>query len=463
MKIKFGTDGWRAIIAKDFTFENVEKLSQAVSNYLLSKKKNPKVVVGFDTRFLSQEFAKTSSQVFCRNNISVVLSENFLPTPALSFKTKKGGFDLGIMITASHNPYYFNGYKIKKPTGGAADVNLTQEIEALIEKDSVRKMELKEAQNIGLLKIENFRSEYIKFLRGYVDLKVLKKKRLKVCIDSMHGACNRIFGELVKGTNVELSFIRDQINPYFEGGRPEPIEENLKRLKGEIKTKKFDLGLAFDGDGDRISAFTEKGEFIHPQVLLPLLCEYLYNSRKWRGSVVKTVVGSLLIDKVCKELNLPIREVPIGFKYISTVFEKEEVLIGGEEAGGIGFKNYIPERDGSLAGLLLLEMMATYRKRISKLLKELYKRYGKFYYLREDLPLSKKDGIDLEKIKFPSSLLGRKVIKINRLDGVKLITPQSWLMFRKSGTEPLVRIYAEAKSKKEAVELIKLGKKLLAK
>jgi len=460
MSVKFGTDGWRAIIAKDFTFENVERLSQAVSNYLLNKKKSPRVVIGFDTRFLSQEFAKASSCVFCANNISVVLSKSFLPTPALSFKTKFGGFDLGIMITASHNPYYFNGYKIKKSTGAAADNTLTQQIEALMDKNSVKKIDFKKALDSGLLKIEDFKSEYVKFLRRYIDLKVIKKKRLRICIDSMYGACNKIFSDLLKGTHVKLNFIRDRVNPYFDGGRPEPTESNLSRLKKEMKKKKFDLGLAFDGDGDRLAAFTEKGEFIHPQIILPLLCEYLYNSRNWRGSVVKTVVGSFLIDKVCEKLGLPVREVPIGFKYISAVFEREEVLIGGEEAGGIGFKNYIPERDGSLAGLLLLEMIAVSKKKISQILKDFYKKYGRFYYLREDIPISKRE-INLEKIKLPSELLGRKIININRLDGIKLITSQSWLMFRKSGTEPLVRIYAEAQTKREAKELITLGKKIL--
>ncbi len=454
-EIKFGTDGWRGIIADNYTFKNLKILSQAVADYLGSGKK---VAVGYDTRFMSGIFAGITASVLNNNGIEVVLSDQPIPTPALSFAVKSRGLDLGIMITASHNPAEYNGFKIKMPSGGAAGPEVTKKVEDYLEKNPVK-------EDGGMpekIKKEDLTLDYVKFIRSYIDFKKIKGKKFKVLVDSMYGSGDSFFARILKGSQIKLEFMRNTINPSFDGGRPEPVEDNLEELKARVKKEKFDLGIALDGDADRIAAVAPGGVFIHPQKILGLLALHLNQDRHWSGGIVKTICGTTMIDNIAEYLGVKLYETPVGFKYISNLMETEDVVAGGEEAGGMGVKKYIPERDGTVAGLLLLEMMVYRNKNILKILNETEKQFGKYYYVRKDLHLSRR--IEPKKEDLPRELLGKKVVQVKDYDGVKLICEdQSWLMFRGSGTEPIMRLYAEAKSLAQAKKLLALGESLINK
>ncbi|MDD5618500.1 MAG: phosphoglucomutase/phosphomannomutase family protein, partial [Candidatus Omnitrophica bacterium] len=378
--------------------------------------------------------------------------------PALSFAVKQRGLDLGIMITASHNPAEYNGFKIKMPSGGAAGQEVTKQVEDYLEKNPVK-------EGSGMadeIKKVDLTLDYIKFIRSYIDFRKIKGKRFKVLVDAMYGSGDSFFARILKGSQIKLEFMRNTINPSFDGGRPEPVEDNLQELKARVKKEKFDLGIALDGDADRIAAVAPGGEFIHPQKILGLLALHLNQDRHWSGGIVKTICGTTMIDNIAEYLGVKLYETPVGFKYISNLMETEDVVAGGEEAGGMGVKKYIPERDGTVAGLLLLEMMVYRNKNILKILNETEKKFGKYYYVRKDLHLSRR--IEPKKEDLPGELLGKKVVQVKDYDGVKLICEdQSWLMFRGSGTEPIMRLYAEAKSLAQAKKLLALGGSLINK
>lgn len=454
-EIKFGTDGWRGIIAKDYTLKNLKIVSQAVADYLGPGKK---VAVGYDTRFMSSNFAEVASEVLKNNGIEVLLSDRHIPTPTLSLTVKLRKLDLGIMITASHNPAEYNGFKIKIPSGGAAGPEVTADIESRFGKTAVKQNGDASSQ----IKREDFIGDYIKFIRSYIDLRRIKNKRFKILVDAMYGSGDSFILQILKGTNIKLEFIHNSINPSFEGRRPEPVEENLEDLKVRLRKEKFDLGIALDGDADRIAAVAPGGVFIHPQKILGLLALHLYQDRRWSGGIVKTIAGTTMIDNIAKFLQVKLYETPVGFKYISELMEREDILTGGEEAGGMGVKGYIPERDGTMAGLLLLEMMAYRNKNILKILNETEKQFGKYYYLRQDLQLARR--IEPKKEDFPKELLDKKIVQVKEYDGIKLICEdESWLMFRASGTEPIMRIYAESKALSRAKRLLEYGKDLVLK
>jgi len=453
-QIKFGTDGWRAVIADTYTLENVKILTQAVADFLGAGKK---VAVGYDTRFMSAKFAQSAAIVLKSNAIKVILSDRPIPTPALSFAVKLRKLDLGIMITASHNPAEYNGFKIKNASGGGASEELTREVEDLLTITPVKDSVLLES-----MEVVDLTCDYIKFIRNYIDLKKIKNKKFKVLVDSMYGSGDSFIASVLKGTRIKLEFMRNTINPSFGGGRPEPVEENLKELKRRVKNEKFDLGIALDGDADRIAAVAPGGVFIHPQKILGLLALHLNQDRHWSGGLVKTICGSTMMDNIAKFLGIKLYETPVGFKYISNLMETQDIVAGGEEAGGMGVKGYIPERDGTLAGLLLIEMMVYRNKNILKILNETEKKFGKYYYVRQDFHLDKQ--VEPQKEDLPKELLGEKVIEIKDYDGIKLICQdQSWLMFRGSGTEPIMRSYAEAKSLSRAKKLLALGKEIILK
>jgi len=454
-EIKFGTDGWRAIIGDTYTFKNLKILAQATADYLGRGKS---VIVGYDTRFMSNKFAQIVAEVLSNNGLKVILSDRCIPTPALSFAAKTLKMDLGVMITASHNPAEYNGFKIKMPSGGAAPVEVTKAVENLLGKNPVAQ---KSEITVPVEK-KDLAKDYVKFIRNYIDFKKIKNKKFRVLVDSMHGSGDSFIGEILKGSSIKVEFMRNTINPYFCGGRPEPVEENLEELKARVKKEKFDLGIALDGDADRIAAVAPGGVFIHPQKILGLLALHLNQDRHWSGGLVKTICGSIMMDNIANFLKIKLYETPVGFKYISNLMETEDVVAGGEEAGGMGVKNYIPERDGSMAGLLLIEMMVYRNKNMLKILNETEKQFGKFYYVRQDFHIAKR--VEPKKEDLPGELLGKKVIDIKDYDGIKLICEdQSWLMFRGSGTEPIMRSYAEARNLTQAKKLLELGKKIILK
>ncbi len=465
-EIKFGTDGWRGVISDNFTFKNVAIVAQAISDWIYAdikekKNSNPRVALGFDTRFLSKEYAEIVTAVLAANNIDVYLSDRYIPTPALSFGVLKTNSDCGVMITASHNPGKFNGIKIKTAQGGGAPVEITNKVEDNLGKTPVKTTDLNQAIVNKKVVICDFTKEYIKFIRSYIDLERIKKAKFRVLTDAMHGSGGTLMAEVIKGTSVKLETMRSDINPSFDGGKPEPVVEYLSGILDRVKNEKFDLGLVLDGDGDRIAAVAPGGEFIHPQKILGLLVLHLVRNKGRKGGVVKTICGTKMIDNIAKKLGLELYETPVGFKYISDIMVAEKIVAGGEEAGGMGVQDYIPERDGTLAGLLLVEMMVYQKKDIKQILRDMEKEFGKYYYERADLKLGE-GKCDLNKIKSIKNLLGKEVVDVKDYDGVKLICEDdSWLMLRPSGTEPLVRAYSEAKNHQRAKQLINYGMELL--
>jgi phosphomannomutase len=467
--IKFGTDGWRAVIADDFTFENLKKVAQATADYCQQDlKKNSgealRVCIGFDTRFLSDRFAQIVASVLAANGIEVVLSDRAVPTPALSFAVTHQKLDLGVMITASHNPPEFNGFKIKNSSGGAADVSVTQKVESLIGQNTTQYKNLQEGTKDGSIKISNISKDYVLFLRSYIDMKAFKKSKVRVLLDAMYGSGNSYIADVLKGTDIRLTLMRNEINPHFDGRGPEPVEENVSKIIARMKEWKFDIGLILDGDADRIAAVDSKGNYIPPQKILGLLALHLNQDKQWTGGIVTTIAGTTMLEHIARDLNVPLYETPVGFKYISNLMETKDILVGGEEAGGMGLKNYIPERDGTLAGLMLVEMMIHRKKKIDRILAGMEKKYGRYTYVRHDSKLKSKNyRLDLKQLKV-DSLLGKRVVRIKDYDGVKLICEdESWLMFRASGTEPKMRIYSEARSLKRAKDLIALGVEIINK
>lgn len=418
------------------------------------------MVVGYDCRFLSREFAETASLVLAANNIRAVLSDRAVPTPVVSFHCLYAKFDLGIMITASHNPAQFNGLKIKTPEGGSADKPITDAIERLLYKTKPRYMDAAAAKKKKLLSANDLTRNYLVFLKKYINLSKIRKLKLRVLVDVMYGSGDHFISKILGPSAIKLDYLHSDFNPSFAGISPEPVESNIQELIAAVKNKKYDIGLVLDGDADRIAMVDAKGNYINAQVILPLLAIHLIKNRKFAGGIGKTVVGSNVIDKVALALGVACYETPVGFKYLSNLFKENLIAIGGEEAGGIGFKHYIPERDGSAAFLLLLEMLSREGENFSHLLSKFYKQFGHYYYSRTSIPV-KSLKKSLSDMKLPTHLYGKKIERVNTLDGIKLITKDNWLMFRQSGTEPIARVYAEGTNRKEVERLVALGKKMV--
>ena len=469
--IKFGTDGWRAEIAREFTFRNVEIVAQAIADYFNrltaqhashggSANRKTKIVVGYDTRFLSAEFAQSITQVLLANGIKVILSKQSCPTPALSFNIVQRKAVGGIMVTASHNPFYFNGIKIKGSFGGSVEEDVTREIEVLLEKNKVKILDWEECKKSKGLQIVDFLEGYKKFVRSYVDFKLLRsnKRRLKILVDSMFGTGNSLIEDLLEDTNIKVTTIHRERNPLFPGINPEPITKNLKETIKIVKEGNYNLAVITDGDADRIGALRQDGEFITPSLILVLILLHFLKYKKLSGGVVKTVSSSSLIDNIARRYNLKLYETPIGFKYICALMQKEDILIGGEESGGIGYKNYLFERDGILSALLLIEILCVEKKGILEIIKDIEKEFGKFRYARIDIqyPQEKKKKLTDVLNKWSHlNLANKKVIEVKKKDGIKFICADGcWLLLRFSGTEPILRIYAEAKSQEEAKKML---------
>jgi phosphomannomutase len=454
--ICFGTDGWRGIMAKDFTFFNVGRVAQAVAHYLkspgrgeLGLYKNKKVdfrpwergvVIGYDTRFLSKEFALYFGKVIKSNDIPTYISQEPVPTPALSFAVTERKFSLGVMITASHNPPQYNGIKIKMESGGAAPKEVTDQIEKMLKE--IKEVNIKEKEKIETI---DLKTPYLKRIKELIDPISLKESSLYAVVDSMYGSASWYVSHILKEVGVEFVQVRGSIDPLFGGKSPEPIKKNLVPLKAVIRSRHNEMavGVATDGDGDRVVGMDEQGNLIDPHRCYALIFRHLLK-KSWRGLAVKTFSLSDMATKIAKANDVKIKEVPIGFKYISELFLSEDVLIGGEESGGIGIKNHIPERDGILMSLLLLEIAAFHKKPISQIIEEMMEEVGSHYYDRCDIHLKKRfEVVERIKEKPPESLAGREVIKVENLDGVKLRFEDGWVMLRASGTEPLLRLYCE--------------------
>ncbi|ABQ28524.1 phosphoglucomutase/phosphomannomutase family protein [Geotalea uraniireducens] len=466
MQIKFGTDGWRGVIAREFTFDNLSLVAQATMDYLHKEGLAGKgLVVGYDRRFLSREFAERVAEIAAGNDIHVWLTDNYAPTPAVSWAVHERGAGAGVMITASHNPPKYNGFKVKEAFGGSARPSTTKVLEEMVARNmagnrSVQAMPLADGIKGGKVSLINAREPYFRQLARYVDLDLIRKAQIPAVVDPMYGAGTGFIPELLPGT-AEIHTID---NPAFGGQAPEPIEEHLAELSMLVKSGAYKVGLALDGDADRIGAVDETGEFFSSHRIFTVLLRHLYERKGLRGDVVKTVSTTRMIDLLAEKYGLALFETPIGFKHICELMLEHDILMGGEESGGLGVKGHIPERDGILMGLLLLEAMAMSGKGLRQLLDETMDEIGHFYYRRIDAPIenaAKERLIAKLKHEGLKTIASRPVAEENFKDGFKYIFADgSWLLIRPSGTEPVLRLYSEANDPGVVAELLQAGREI---
>lgn len=463
-KIKFGTDGWRAVIAEDFTFENVSRVAQATATYWKANPApgtNRQAVVGYDRRFLSNEFAQRTAEILAGNGFTVTLTDRPTPTPAVSWAVKKQGGIGGVMLTASHNPPSFNGFKLKAHFGGSAPPEVCSAVEAQIDREPVQSVPFADAVKAGQVVVKDICPPYYAALKKLVDFKLIAQSKLKFAHEALFGVGAGCFDRLLAGTTCKVTTLNAAHDPFFGGINPEPIAKNYGRSMAYLAKHPHDLCLVTDGDADRVGGMDGRGNPLSTHQLICLLLHHYADNKGQHGRVVKALTTTSMVDKFCAARGLELVETGVGFKYIAAEMIKGGVMLGFEESGGIGFPGHVPERDGILAGLMLLEMLATERKPLTKLLAGLEKEFGPHRYGRIDthFPLEKRGALmEFCKTNPPAKLLKSPLKDVKSYDGVKFCAADgSWLMLRGSGTEPILRIYAEAQSDADAQKLLKLG------
>ena len=463
-QIKFGTDGWRAIIAEDFTFANLDRVAQASADYWKANPISgcdPKIVVGYDRRFLSDQFAQRTSEILAANGFQVILTARPTPTPAVSYRVKQQKALGGVMITASHNPAAFNGFKLKAHFGGSAESAMCQAIEAQLDRQPVRAMALSDAVRNRTISVQDIQPAHFKAIKRLVDFGLIGRSKLRFAHDAMYGVGAGCFEELLAGTRCQVTTLNGAYNPSFGGINPEPIPKNYTASSAWLRKHPHDLCLVTDGDADRVGAMDGRGNALSTHQVICLLLQHFIRHRPEKGRMVKALTATSMVEKICADHGLECTETAVGFKYVAAEILKGGVLLGAEESGGIAFPGHVPERDGILSGLMLLEVLATERQPITKLLAQLEKRYGPHRYARIDthFPLEKRAALmEFCRMHPPSKLLGSRLADMKSYDGVKFIAKDgSWLMLRGSGTEPILRIYAEARSDEDAQKLLKTG------
>lgn len=460
-KIKFGTDGWRGIIAKEFTVDNVSRVALAISKWLASKGQNMSVVIGFDCRFGGEMFAKTMVKVLAHKGNKVYVAPEFVSTPMVSHGVLKLKADLGIVITASHNPPDFNGIKLKGSYGGPLFDSDIKNIEYLIHETNEVNLESVKWENLidhNLVEYIDLEALYIEQIKKKFDLKLIKESGLMVAFDAMHGSGQRVIKKLIPG----IKCFHCTKDPFFGGVPPEPIYQNLLDFSEKIKNDwKVDVGLAVDGDADRIALFDKDGSYIDSHHVILLLIHYLAGYKKLKGKVVTGFSSSVKVEILAAHYGLKVQRVKIGFKEIAKIMLNEDVIVGGEESGGISIAGNIPERDGIWMGLTILQFMAETGKSIRELIDEIYSITGSFVYQRQDLkvPPELKTRIVKKCREEGFSNFGEfKVTKTEDFDGWKFyFNENEWYMIRPSGTEPLLRTYAEAENQQRVTDILRVG------
>jgi phosphomannomutase len=446
-KLIFGTDGWRAIIAEDFTFANVRTVAHAIARYVVrAEKPGAEVLVGYDTRFGSDRFARAAAEALSAAGIPVALSSAAAPTPALSLLVTLRKAAGGIQITASHNPFQWNGMKYKASYGSSASPSIVAQIEqelARLERDGVPAL----PPQPKLIKSLDVRTPYLETLAGLVDWPRIRDSKFRFVVDPMHGAGSGLLSELFRRHDVPCEEIRATRDPLFGGVNPEPIEPHIAALRRAVVDGKYDAGFCLDGDADRIGAIDRDGSFIDPHRIFALLVWHLVGTRNLPGDIAKTFSVTKLIDKLAAKFGRTLREVPIGFKYICELMLEQNILIGGEESGGIGTSLYLPERDATVSALLLAELMAWHGKSLGELLGALHAEFGEYHYGRVDLDLKpgqKEKALEHFSNAKMQKLLEWPVAGREDMDGIKLYLGKAgWVMVRASGTENLLRVYSE--------------------
>ncbi|MBI2082758.1 MAG: phosphoglucomutase/phosphomannomutase family protein [Deltaproteobacteria bacterium] len=464
--IKFGTDGWRAIIHEDFNEQNVRRVAHALAEYLLARKKKGLIYVGFDRRLLSEESAGQVAEVLTANGFLVRLSKNYCPTPVVAWQTKTNQAIAGVMITASHNPPQWNGIKIKEEDGGAASPEYTAAIEEILNSltdREVKQIPLKEARAKGLLEIFDPMEGYIQALQKRFATDEIRKANWKIGFDPLYGAGTDYLGKILE---TDIFQIHGEKDPNFGGLNPEPIRKNLSEMIRVVRDKKLDLALSTDGDADRIGAVDEEGNFVDSHHIFALILRHLASVHKKTGLVVKTITTTNMIDKLAKRYHLRLLETPVGFKHLGGKLRAApDPLMGGEESGGIAVTDWLNERDGIFSALFLLDIITYHRKKLSSVIEDLHREIGPHYFERLDLHLGeevmKRLRETLPRLK-RDRLGGQTVSEIKTFDGTKfLLSDGSWLLIRASGTEPLLRLYAESSTPDQVKRLLEEGQALL--
>ena len=485
-QIKFGTDGWRAVIAEDFTFANVARVAQATADYWKSQVHSPqseisgrelKAIVGFDRRFFSDRFARITAEILAGNGFQVILTPEPTPTPSVSFAVKQLNAVGGVMITASHNPPIFNGFKLKSYYGGSSDSETCKAVESFLDKNPVQVGRVTPCAPVkgangahGVTRptnpivVQDVRPAHYAALKKIVDFKLIAKSKLRFAHDALFGVGAGCFEQLLAGTTCNVTTLNGQHDVLFGGINPEPVVQNYARSQAFLRKHPHDICLVTDGDADRVGGMDGRGNYLTTHQIICLLLHHFVANRRQTGRVVKALTTTSMVDKMCAAYGLPLVETGVGFKYVCAEMFKGGVLLGAEESGGIGFPGHIPERDGIAAGLMLLELLAMENISVNKILAKLEKQFGPHRYGRIDthFPLEKRAALmEFLKTNPPGKLLRSPMAKVKTFDGVKFVArDSSWLMLRGSGTEPVLRIYAEAKTEADARKLLQFGVKL---
>jgi phosphomannomutase len=459
-EIKFGTDGWRGIIADDFTFDNVRRVAGAIASYVLKYEDAAHgVIIGYDTRFASQRAAQIVGEVIAGAGIPVRLANDYTPTPAVSYAVKNEGAAGGVMVTSSHNPWNWNGVKFKGKFGGSATPAIMKRIEEELNAGAMPKGSKAAVEEADL------KTAYIAAVCGFADMDLISETKFKFAIDSMYGSGRGIVPGIFQSRGVAHVAIRQEVNPLFPGINPEPIEPNIALLQETVVREKCDAGLATDGDADRIGAVAEDGSFVDSHKIFCVLLHWLLERKKWSGDVVRAFNTTRMLDRIAAKYGRKLYETQIGFKYIADLMMEHDILIGGEESGGIGYSRFLPERDGVLNSLLLANVMAEEGKPLGQLVADLQREFGPHYYGRRDLHIAeeiKQAAIQRARAESTQSLGRYRVLKKENLDGIKFFLDaptngngaEAWILFRASGTEPLLRLYSEAASPELVDEIL---------
>jgi alpha-D-glucose phosphate-specific phosphoglucomutase len=459
-EIKFGTDGWRGIIADDFTFDNVRRVAGALASYVLKYEDAQRgVFVGYDTRFASQRAAQLVAEVIAAAGVPVKLANDYTPTPAVSYAVKTNGAAGGVMVTSSHNPWNWNGVKFKGKFGGSATPAIMKKVEEELRAGAMPHGAKARIEEIDL------KASYIAAVCRFADMDLISKAKFKVAIDSMYGSGRGILAGIFRERGVQHVSIRQEVNPLFPDINPEPIQPHIALLQQTVTREKCDAGLATDGDADRIGAVAEDGSFVDSHKIFCVLLRWMLERKKWPGDVVRAFNTTGMLDRIAAKHGRKLHETQIGFKYIADLMMEHDILIGGEESGGIGYSRFLPERDGVLNSLLLANVMAEEGKPLGQLVADLQREYGPHYYGRRDLHIAeeiKQNAIQRARSESTQKLGRYRVVKKENLDGIKFFLDaptngkgaEAWILFRASGTEPLLRAYAEAASPELVEEIL---------
>ena len=458
--IKFGTDGWRGIIADDFTFENVRRVAGAIASYALKYEDGRRgICVGYDARFASPRAAQIVAEEIASAGIPVKLANDYTPTPAVSYAVKQQGAAGGVMVTSSHNPWNWNGVKFKGKFGGSATPAIMKKIEEEMAAGASPKGSKAAIDEV------DFKKSYVAAVCGFADMELISKTKFKFAVDAMYGSGRGVLTGIFAERGVQSVAIRQELNPLFPGINPEPIEPHTRMLQDTVVREKCDAGLATDGDADRIGAVAEDGTFVDSHKIFSVLLRWLLERKKWPGEVVRAFNTTRMLDRIAAKHGRRLHETSIGFKYIADLMMEREILIGGEESGGIGYSRFLPERDGVLNCLLLANVMAEESKPLGQLVADLQKEFGPHYYGRRDLHIpeeTKQSAIQRARAEGTQALGRYRVLKKEHLDGVKFFLDaptngkgaEAWILFRASGTEPLLRLYSEASSPELVNEIL---------